>query len=197
MTLTGFTTGNGLWGAYKVTKLFADIARHSKPAWYPMRYQQTDGYEELSRYALITALTFSCGSIFAPFVLLVLRRSSGLAVIITAVGLLLLLSGAVMLFLIPLYYLTKLADHAREDQVELVTDEIEARLVNMQMDPLCEKTSTVQQSSLSLDQLLQLRILLMSAPMLGRPVVLLLRVSLLMLLPLAVAVVPSLAIQFS
>ena len=196
MTLTGFASGNGVWGAYKVLKLFRSVARSSNPSWYPMRYNQIDGYEELSRFALTTALTFSCGSLFAPIVILVLQNSTGMANILSAMGLMILLFGAAALFIIPVYHLAELAEDAREKHLELIAAEIESHLRDMRLMELCEDTTPSERRSLlSLEELCSLRILLTTVPTLGRPIVFLRRVSLLIFLPFVIGVAPPLLIN--
>ena len=195
MTATGFASGNGVWGAYKVLELFRSLAR-SDPAWYPVRYRQIHEYEELTKFALTTALTFSAGSLFAPIGFLVLQHSTGVAIIPAAVGLLILMFGASALFIIPVYHLVKLAACSRKRHLELIADEIEIRLTNVGLLDFCEgRKVSEERSSLSLEELLDLRTLLTSVPALGRPIVFLLRVSLLIIVPFVIAAIPPIVIE--
>lgn len=196
MTGTGFTSGNGLWSALKVIYMFAKIDDTSTPAWYPLRVRQIHGYEELSKFALKTAWAFSFGALFAPIVFLAFREGRGSTVVLAAMGLVVLLFGAAALFLIPIYYLASLAERSRECQLELLADEIEC-LLSDDLPELCEDIEAVERrSSLSLTELLNLRNLLISVATLGRPVLLLWRVTLLVLIPAVVTIVPQVAFEF-
>ncbi len=193
MAGTGFTSGNGLWSACKVIYMFAKIGDTSEPAWYPMRVRQIHGNEELSKFALKTAWTFSFGALFAPIVFVVFREGRGLTVFLAAIGLIVLLFGAVTLFVIPVYYLTRLSERSRESQLELVAEEIEYLLAD-DLPELCEDITVAdRRSALSLEELLNLRSLLSSVATLSRPLLVLWRIALLVLIPLLVAVMPQIA----
>ena len=191
MTATGFASGNGLWSALKVILMFYHIRATSNPAWYPMRVHQIDGHEELSKFALRTAWSFSIGTLFAPIVFLAFRDGKGATVVLAGIGLIVLIFGASALFAIPIYFLTVLGERAREAQLELVASEIEYLLAD-DLPELCQNIEDVYpRSSLSLEELLILRDLLTSVASLGRPIVFLLRVSLLILIPVLAAIGPQ------
>ena len=164
--------------------------------WYPLRVRQIHGYEELSKFALKTAWAFSFGALFTPIVFLAFREGRGSTVLLAAMGLVVLLFGAAALFLIPIYYLAALSERSRESQLELLADEIEC-LLSDDLPELCEDIEAVERrSSLSLTELLKLRSLLISVATLVRPVLLLWRVTLLVLIPAVVTVVPQVAFEF-
>lgn len=192
MTATGFASGNGLWSAMKVILMFASIEATSKTAWYPIRVDQIRGHEELSKFALRTAWSFSVGTLFAPIVFLAFQDGEGATIILAGIGLVVLIFGAAALFAIPIYFLRILGERARKDQLDLVADQIECLLAE-DLPELCQNTEEVYPlPSLSLEELVILRNLLTSVATLGRPIVFLWQVSLLLVVPLLATIGPQL-----
>ena len=191
MTATGFASGNGLWGVVKVILMFAGIRATSDTAWYPIRVDQVDGHEELSKFALRTAWSFTMGALFAPIVFLAFRDGQGITRVLAVIGLIVLVFGAAALFVIPIYFLRVLGERTRKHQLDLVANGIE-RLLAEDFPSLCQNTEETHQiPSLSLEELVILKDLLTSVSTLGRPIVFLWRVLFLIIAPVLATISPQ------
>lgn len=191
MAATGLATGAGIWGVIKVVMFFKAIRVHSKPAWYPLRPYQIDGYESLSQFALLTAAGFSCGALFAPIVWIALLESDGIVRLLCAFGLTGLALGSVILFTIPTRYLALLAREARDRQLDRLAQFTEQRLATEGLAELCEDVdSEVELAEVSLAVLLMLRPIVAQESATSRLLTLGARAGLLVLLPAVIGIVP-------
>lgn len=75
VAFTGFSTGNGAWGFYKLAIFLCQIRRKSKVTWYPFEPRQLRGYELLSSSTLTACFSFSIGSLFAPVAITIYNAS--------------------------------------------------------------------------------------------------------------------------
>ncbi len=191
MAATGFATGAGIWGAVKVVMFFKAIRIHSKPAWYPLRPHQIDGYESLSKFALQTAAVFSCGALFAPIVWIAFLESGGFVRLLCAFGLASLALGSVTLFTIPTRYLALLAKEARDRQLDRLAQLVEQRLASEGLVELCEDVkSDVEFTYVPLDVLLMLRPIVVQESAASRLLTLGARAGLLVVLPAVIGILP-------
>lgn len=191
MAATGLATGAGIWGAIKVVMFFKAVRVHSKPAWYPLRPHQIDGYERLSQFALLTAAVFSCGALFAPIVWIAFLDSDGVVRLLCAVGLACLVLGSVTLFTIPTRYLALLAREARDRQLDRLAQLVEQRLATEGLAELCEDVeSDVELTQIPLAALLMLRPIISQESAASRLLTLGVRAGLLILLPATIGILP-------
>ena len=196
MIATGVASGSGIWGAVKIVRFYMCLRRTCDPAWYPLRPRQIEGYEALSSFALVTALVFSCGALFAPIIVLVLFDSNGLIQLLAATGLLCLMLGSTVLFLIPTKCLADMARKTREAHLELLAEEIEARMMNSPFGEFREsQVSKIREYELNFESLLALREVVVNETTLTRTFRLIWQVSVLAVIPLLVGFLPAVGVS--
>lgn len=111
----GAVSAYGIWGVLKAVRLVIVASKSKNVPWEPFSMTQLKGVESLGEFSLATAWRFSLGSVFVPAI--VIAALSGLVApqaIPLALGFIVLLTaGGLAAFLVPNFYLAKLA-HAQE-----------------------------------------------------------------------------------
>ena len=139
MMLTGFATGNGIWGLRKACLLYYFILRHSRIRWYPFRVKQISGLERLAKDGFLTATVFSIGATFAPISLRIFIESDSNIRYFALLGVAILVLGSAVLFSFITFVLYRLAKFSRQDVLEEIADKIEIHLSRNCMNNLSEK----------------------------------------------------------
>lgn len=196
MATTGFASGNGVWGVWKVLFLYTSIANSSRLAWYPLRFHQIHGFERLTTFALYSATVFSAGSLFAPVVYLSFRDSTGATKVFALFGLLILMFGSTLLFMVPSYYLARMASRSRELHLDRLATDIELILSKNEYREMCETPyPAVPESQFDISELLMLREVLMNVPTAAKPMLVISRMCILIAVPFIVGIVPAILIE--
>lgn len=140
MLITGFATGNGIWGLLKARKLYWTIHKSAEIDWYPFRVKQIAGLEQLTKDGFAVAIVFSFGAFFAPIALRIYFQAESNARYIALIGVIILLSGSAVLFTFITIIIYKLGKSSRENVLEVVADKIEYYLLSSSMEFMSERT---------------------------------------------------------
>lgn len=140
MLITGFATGNGIWGFLKARKLYSTIYKSAEIDWYPFRVKQVAGLEQLTKDGFAVAIVFSFGAFFAPIALRIYFQTESNVKYIALVGVVILVLGSAVLFTLITIIIYRLGKSSRENVLEIIAGKIEYYLLNSSMEFMSEQT---------------------------------------------------------
>lgn len=140
MLITGFATGNGVWGLLKARKLYWTIHKSAEIDWYPFRVKQIAGLEQLTKDGFAVAIVFSFGAFFAPIALRIYFQTESNIKYIALVGVIVLVLGSAVLFTLITVIIYRLGKSSRENVLEIIADKIEYYLLCSSLEFMSEQT---------------------------------------------------------
>lgn len=138
VTLTGFSTGSGAWGFYKLVKFLCQIRKKSKVTWYPFEPRQLRGYELLSSSTLIACFSFSLGSLFAPVAITIFYASDQCYRWLIFAYTLFLFTGSAIVLPITLYILYFIRRTSYDHVMKKLSKKLNYHFHNMNLSFLAE-----------------------------------------------------------
>ncbi len=142
LAFTGFSSGNGVWGLYKIIRLYTFIVKKSKIKWYPYAPKQINGFELLARHGFLFSMLYSCGVLFVPITYYIYIESDSFIKYIFALGILFLALGSMILYLSSFSILFHISRKAKEEALQTLSQRINIILREKKLDFLAERENT-------------------------------------------------------
>ena len=127
----GLCSAAGIWGISKAIALIHAATRGAQLRWTAFRAERAWGIRQLYAFAWVEGLMFSCGALFVPAMLGVQPQLTSTSRAIVWVFLVLLFTGGLTVFSIPVWLLYRLTRESQERALDSFAPAIEdaARVV--------------------------------------------------------------------
>jgi hypothetical protein len=124
--IVGYTAGIGVWGVIKGTYIVY-LVRFTNIQWKPFHHDHTGGILFISNFTLFTTIVFSSGAIIVPFWLEITSELAGLEKVLALSWILIFSACVAVSFIIPTYFLSRLALKRKNDYLDSIGGRIETK----------------------------------------------------------------------